>query len=48
MRMTDAVCSGLDDSSAGGKKWMNLESAVKTDLGGQVQGGGCRKGRASG
>ena len=32
--MTDAVCSGLDDSSAGGKKRMNLESAEKTDLGG--------------
>ena len=46
-RMTDAVCSGLDDSSAGGKRRMTLESAVKQTWQGQIQGGGCRKGRAS-
>lgn len=40
MRMTDAVCSGLDDSSAGGKKRMNLESAMKTDLAGPGSRGG--------
>ena len=32
--MMAAVCSGIDDSSTGGKRRMNLESAVKTDLAG--------------
>lgn len=45
MRMTDAVCLGLDDSSAAGKKRDEFECVVQNrPWQGQMQGGGCRKG----